>query len=126
MRCQALTVQGGPCQSWASESGYCFIHDPGQAGKRAAARKKGGQSHRAAHGGDISAVPRAVKSLGDILGILDYTLGELISLDNSIARGRALIALAHEYIESIRATELENRVTELEKRIYDNNIGKAR
>ena len=46
--------------------------------------------------------------------ILDYTLAEIIPMENSIARGRLLIALVAGYINAFEIGELENRLAAIE------------
>jgi hypothetical protein len=121
-RCKATTTTGAPCQAWAGNgSEYCFTHDPAQAERRAQARKLGGYNRRAAHGGaNPAGLPGQVRSMADVLTVLDYTLQECLALENSIARTRALISLATGYIEAIKTGEFEKRLEALEGRVYDN------
>ena len=79
---------------------------------------KGGKNKTAKHGGDLAAVPNEIRSLGQVLNLLDYIRGEVVSQDNSIARARALIALAGEYHSVIQASELEVRINELERKVF--------
>jgi len=46
--------------------------------------------------------------------VLDYTLRELLPLENSIQRARTLIALVAGYIDAIKIGEIEQRLTVLE------------
>jgi hypothetical protein len=115
IRCKAMKKNGQPCNAWAQgEGGFCFMHDPARAGERSAARKLGGFVTRARHGSDASALPGRIRSLDDVLLILDYTLQELLSVENSIVRARALIALAGEYRAAITDSELVDRLAALE------------
>ena len=52
--------------------------------------------------------------------ILDYALAEIIPMENSIARGRLLIALVAGYINAFQVGELEKRIMAIE------NVLKAR
>ena len=79
---------------------------------------KGGKNKTAKHGGDLGAVPDVIRSLDDVLFLLDYIRGEIISLENSVVRSRALIALAGEYHSVIQASELEVRINELERKVF--------
>jgi hypothetical protein len=112
-KCKATRDNGAACTAWAGESGYCFAHDPTRGGERAAARKKGGYNRRAATSGDYTG-PRQVRTLQDVLQVLDYVLAESLLLENSIARARVLTALAAEYSSAIRTGELEARIEQLE------------
>ncbi len=114
-RCKAITIRGEPCKSWAIGAGeYCYTHDPTRAVERAAARKKGGYRRQTPHQGNLANVPHQVRSLDDVLGVLDYALAEALPLENSIARGRLIVAIANAFMETIKTGELEGRILALE------------
>lgn len=46
--------------------------------------------------------------------ILDYTLRELLEMENSIQRARALIALVGGYVDAVKVGELEARMIAIE------------
>lgn len=93
---------------------HCFAHSPAKGAERAAARKLGGLHRQTRHGGNPSNIPEQVRTLADVLLILDYTLKEIAALENGINRGRALIALAEAYIKALQVSELEARIAALE------------
>src|SRR5574341_33272 len=117
IRCKANTKNGEPCGAYAlADSDYCYMHDTARGADRAAARKLGGLHRRVNHGwGDISALPKQIRTLTDVLALLDYVLAEAIPLENSIARTRALIALAAEFTNAIRGGDIEARLQALEE-----------
>lgn len=116
-KCKATTTSGEPCGAWAlAESEYCYTHDPARAAERAAARRRGGYNRTAAHSADYTG-PREVRTLADVLRVLDYALGEAVTLENGIQRGRLLVALAGEYTKALQVADLEARITVLEGRI---------
>lgn len=113
-RCKATTTTGEACAGYAlAGSEYCFAHDATRAAERAAARKKGGHNRQTPHSGNYSG-PRQVRTLADVLQVLDYALGETLLLENSITRGRLLVALCAEYTNAIKTGELEARLLALE------------
>ena len=115
MKCKQKTKGGLPCKMPAIAGGkYCFTHDPQSAGDRAKAHKAGGLRQRADHAGDPEKVPTSARTLAEAMQILDYTLAEAIPLENSIQRGRLLIALVAGYISAIQVGELEARLIALE------------
>ncbi|MDL1911527.1 hypothetical protein FBQ81_12695 [Chloroflexi bacterium CFX6] len=115
-QCKAKTTNGQPCRSQAIKgSQFCFIHDPAQGTKRAQARKKGGQRRRVAHHGDLSKIPAQVRTIGDVLAVLDYALIETLAHENSIQRGRLIVAIAGAFIEAIKTGEFEARLAALEE-----------
>ena len=115
MKCKAKTTNGQACRSQAIKGGmFCFIHDPAQGAKRAQARKRGGQRRRVPHAGDASKIPASVRTITDLLKVLDYALAEAMPLENSIQRGRLIVAIAGAFIEAIKTGEFEARLAALE------------
>ena len=114
-QCKAETKSGGRCPNAASATGYCFTHDPARGGERARARKRGGAHRRIAHNGNADALPKQVRTLPDVLAVLDYALLEALPLENSIQRGRLLVSIAGAFIEAIKTGELEARLDALER-----------
>lgn len=113
--CKGKTKQGKPCPNMGGASGYCFIHDPARGEERAKARRLGGQRQRAAHSAtDPAQLPQKVRTLEDVLTVLDYALAEAVPLDNSVQRGRLLVGIAHAFIEAIKVGELEQRLAAIE------------
>lgn len=112
--CKAALKNGQPCPNAAGESGYCFAHDPARGKERAEARKRGGQRRRVPHAGDSDGVPKQVRTLDDVLKVLDYALAEALPMENSVQRGRLLVQIAHAFIEAIKTGELEQRLAAIE------------
>jgi hypothetical protein len=113
--CKAKTKSGQPCRAQGIKgSRFCFIHDPAQGAARAKARKKGGQRRRVSHAGDVSKIPASVRTIGDVLQVLDYALCETLAHENSIQRGRLIVAIAGAFIEAIKTGEFEARLAALE------------
>ncbi len=113
--CKAKTKDGQPCPNAASASGYCYTHDPARGRERAQARKLGGSHRRAPHGAmDPDTLPPKVRTLDDVLAVLDFALAEAMPLENSVQRGRLIVALAHVFIEAIKTGELETRLAAIE------------
>ena len=114
-QCKAKTHSGQACRSQAIKgSQFCFIHDPAQGAARAKARKRGGERRRVPHAGDVSRIPVSVRTIEDVLKVLDYALAESMSLENSIQRGRLIVAIAGAFIEAIKTGELEQRLAAIE------------
>ena len=115
MKCKAKKTNGRPCQAQAIKgSTFCFIHDPAQGAARAKARKIGGQRRRAPHAGNPEIIPANVRTIDDVLKVLDYALAESMPLENSIQRGRLIVAIAGAFIEAIKTGELESRLAAIE------------
>ena len=115
MRCKAKSQSGKPCQAQAIKNNdYCFIHDPASGTARALARKRGGERHRIPHAGNDASIPARIRSIEDSMTILDYTLAEIIPMENSIQRGRLLIALCAGFVDALKVGELEVRLLAIE------------
>jgi hypothetical protein len=112
--CKGKNASGGPCRAFAGDNGHCFMHDASKGRERALARRNGGLSTKKPHIADVSLLPSKVRSIDDVFAVLNYTLQESIILDNSIQRGRLLVALAHGFIEALKVGELEKRLDALE------------
>ena len=117
MKCKARNKGGKQCKANALRGGnFCFTHEPKNAAAAARARKLGGHNSATPHGGNVEAIPADIASLEDAGKILNYTLTELLVMDNSIPRARALLAVVDSYIKSIEIGELEKRIQALETR----------
>jgi hypothetical protein len=114
-KCRSKTTSGQPCQAQAIKGGkFCFTHDPAQGAARARARKIGGQRNRTPHAGRPETIPAQVRTIDDVLKVLDYALAEAMPLENSIQRGRLIVAIAGAFIEAIKTGELESRLMAIE------------
>lgn len=116
-QCKATRKDGTPCQGWAVEgSEFCFWHDPASAGKRAAARKKGGLARRKP-GPTLAEKHRdlAFRTLGDIEVLLEMAIQEALRLGNSISRSRCLGYLAGQWARVHEVGSMEERLAALER-----------
>lgn len=112
--CTSKKRNGDPCRAYAGKNGYCFTHDATKGKERALARRIGGLSTKKPHIADSSLIPSDVRSIDGVFTILNYALQESIVLDNSIARSRLLVSIAHGFIEALKVGELEKRLEALE------------
>ncbi len=116
-QCNATTQHGTACQTPASDSGYCFHHDPARAAERAAARAKGG---RARHGRQVSTAqhdPVQVQTADDIMRLLEAAINDALRLENSLNRARTVGYLAMAAVKVLETRELAERVAALEASI---------
>ena len=112
--CKANTRNGGKCKAFATDSGFCFMHDAAKGKERAQARRKGGLATKKPHFADESLIPAAIQNIEGVYSVLNYALQETIGLDNSIQRGRLLVSIAHGFIEALKVGELEKRLEAIE------------
>jgi hypothetical protein len=123
MKCKSTTKNGFSCRAQAIKgSRFCFVHDPGSGLARAKARKLGGERRRVGHAGDVTKIPSQVRSIDNVLAILDYTLAETLPLENSVQRGRLLVTICTAFVEVIRTGELESRLTAIENALKEQEI----
>jgi hypothetical protein len=114
-RCTAVKSDGQACRmAPLHERPFCFAHDPERAAEAAEARRLGGLRRRKE--GTI-AVAYDLPGLDTVEGIrrlLDIAVVDGLSLDNSIARLRALISIATAATNLLKVAELEARLAALE------------
>jgi hypothetical protein len=93
--CQALTRSGQPCRCYAVHDGdgFCFTHDPRLAAQRAESRRRGGHARHGRRVTRSDTPPPQVRTIDDVLVVLNAGLADLWTLENSIARVRTLTAL---------------------------------
>lgn len=88
-RCAAKTVGGNPCRMRPLRGGrYCWTHDPEEATRRDAARRRGG-ANRKRRG---SVCPEfSLLSIDGIADLLHLVVRDCLALDNSPRRCRVLL-----------------------------------
>ena len=113
-RCRAVNRRGEPCQAYTvAGSSWCFWHDPERAAERKEARSRGGLARhgRKLAGGD----PVQIRSVADLLALLEAAAGDLLALEPSIGRARALAYLVASGLRVLEVGELERRIGALEE-----------
>ena len=118
--CKATNKRGDPCGAYSLlDSDFCFAHCPSKAAARKAARSAGG---RARHGRSLGAVAtgdQGVKlgSVGDVVALLQETVRDVLTLENSIGRARAVGYLAGIAVRALEVSDLEQRIAVLERKV---------
>jgi len=115
-RCKEKNKRGEPCGTFVlTGSDYCFHHDPAMAKERAAARAKGG---RARHGRRIGRTGKLatveIREMADVVTLLETTINDALSLENSLQRARTIATLANVVIKALEFATLAERVEALE------------
>jgi len=115
-KCAATNARGEPCNAYAGAgSEFCFWHDPARAADRARARSKGGKARHGRHlATDDGADPVQVQDVSDILALLARALNDVLALENSIQRGRAVGYLCGQALKVLEVSELNGRLEALE------------
>ena len=110
--CTHVHASGKACGGFAvAGSAYCFAHDPGQAAKRDAARRRGGRAGRPA---TLLASDVAVRSLGDVVCLVEDTINDVRCGRVDVRVANAVGYLANVAIKAIQQADLEMRLAALE------------
>ena len=118
--CKATRKDGQACCAYSLlDSEFCFAHDPTRAADRYGARSRGG---RARHGRSLGAVAtgsQGVKlgSVGDVVALLQETVRDVLTLENSIGRARAVGYLVGIAVRALEVSDLEDRIARLEAKV---------
>ena len=115
--CRATRRDGEPCTAVASDSGYCFGHDPKLEDKRREARRQGGQN-KASSVRVSKLLPTRLKPVATAL---EEVLTEVHngSIDPKVATAMASVATA--LIRVYSTSELEERLRNLEATFNGSN-----
>lgn len=117
MKCQGKTKSGQACKMPAIKGTHlCFTHSPNTRKAQAAARRLGGYNSSTPHAGKPETIPATITTIEAAAPIVRYVLDELLTMDNSIARARALLACFDSFVKAFEIGELEKRIQALEER----------
>ncbi len=112
--CKAKTKAGSPCRMAPLRgSSWCWNHDPGRAGERHEARRRGGFNRRRPTGNPPAEV--RLRDVAALQEILETGVRDTLALENSVARSRTLGYLVGQALRALEVGELEERVTSLEE-----------
>lgn len=115
-RCKAKTVAGSPCSAMPVRAdGYCYWHSPALKTERDEARRRGGTA-RSNESRARKRLPKAVMTAGEIQGLVGQVLRGVVAGDVEPAIGNCVANLARSLVTVREATELEERIAELEAR----------
>jgi hypothetical protein len=115
MKCHGKTKNGSACKMPPLKgTRYCFTHNPETRTAQAQARKLGGYNTHTPHAGNAESIPSDIQTIAQARGIITYTLAELLVMDNSIPRARALLSAFDSFVKAFEIGELEARIAALE------------
>lgn len=115
-RCKAINLRGEPCSGWVMKGfEYCYIHNPEVAEERHASQKLGGATNQAKHSPRVNLgnIPRQVRTIDDLLLLLDYCKDEMLFLNNGLNRNKALVQLAGAYSQVLKDANMEDRIDDM-------------
>jgi hypothetical protein len=113
--CSAKNERGEPCrQAPLRDSEYCFWHSPEHAEQAAEARRLGGLRRRRENITAGAYDFDGLRDVGSIRRLLDIAVIDTLSLENSVARSRALAHLSQVALKTHEVSELAERVQAIE------------
>jgi len=119
-RCKAFNLRNEPCSAWVMKGkDYCWVHEPTNKEASDAARKLGGATNQAKHSSRVNPgqIPDKIRTIDDLLALLDYCKDELLMLRNGLSRNKAIVGLVEAYIKIIEKGEFQDHVGVLEGKV---------
>ena len=115
--CQGRNARDEPCGAYAIDgSDFCYWHSPDMEDRRRESAARGGRSR---HGRTLSAGSKtgdvSLESVADVVSLLEDVVRDLFSLENSIARGRAVGYICGLAVRALEVSDLEARIVRLEE-----------
>ena len=111
-RCMYVHPSGRACGGFrVAGSAYCFAHAPDRADQREDARRRGGRAGR------VATVPEsdlAVRSLGDVLALVELTINDVRSGRVDVRVANAVGVLSNVAARVIQQADVEARLEALE------------
>ena len=114
--CQAATKGGDICrQPPLRDETLCFWHSPEHAEEAAEARRLGGLRRRRERTVAGAYEVEGLDTVPSIRRIIEIVTLDALGMDNSIARGRLLIAAMQAATKLLEVGEIEERLTRIEQ-----------
>jgi hypothetical protein len=113
--CKARSEKGEPCQAAPLRDGdFCWMHEPENVEAAQEARRVGGLRRR--REGTVQAAYdlEGLATIPQIRRLLEVAVVDTLSLENSIARSRALAYLAQVSVQLLEKGEHEQRLQAIE------------
>lgn len=121
-RCAARRTDGKPCGAYAHEgSDFCLWHDPSKKLEAQQTRSKAGKvkAGRDLAPGDSSATLITLATPADALAILQQGMNDLLKLENSVSRARAVFAGVSAFAKLYESSIMQDRLTAIEERLKE-------
>ena len=113
--CLAATKRGDQCGATPlHDSELCYWHSPEHAEEAAKARSLGGQRRRRESTLSGAYDLEALDTVQSIRRVIEIVTFDALGMDNSVARGRLLIAAAQAATKLLEVGELEQRLEAVE------------
>jgi hypothetical protein len=113
--CQHIKENGKPCRATPlSDVGFCLWHSPDHTEEAAEARRLGGLRRRREKTVAGAYDLEGLHSVDQVRRLLEIAVLDTLGLDNSIARSRALAAIAMALLRTFEVGELQERLAAIE------------
>jgi hypothetical protein len=93
---------------------FCYMHDPERAEEAAEARRLGGIRRRRERTLAGAYELGGVRTIEDLMRVVEIVVFDMLGLENSIARARILLSAALAGVKLVETGELEERIAALE------------
>ena len=93
---------------------FCYMHDPERAEEAAEARRLGGIRRRRERTLAGASELGGVRTIEDLMRVVEIVVFDMLGLENSIARARILLSAALAGVKLVETGELEERIAALE------------
>lgn len=118
--CKGQTKSGEPCRAPVLKDGlgFCYTHAPHIQEERSAARRRAGLALHYGGAGHRTKRPKVViRSVSDVLQLLERAASDLLCRKPSVTRARTLAYVSTAALAAVRESNLEERVAALEARL---------
>jgi hypothetical protein len=113
--CVFIKQSGERCrQAPLRDKALCFWHDPDHEVEASDARRLGGQRRKREGTLEGAYELEALDSVGGLRRVLEVVMFDAVTLENSVARGRLLVAVVLAGAKLLEVGELEERLTSVE------------
>ncbi len=113
--CSGINEGGTPCGATAMRgSPFCFFHSPDTTEEAAEARRLGGLRRRREATVAGAYEFEGLSQVSDLRRVLEIAAVDALSLENSVARSRVLIAVVQAGARLLEVGELDERLDSLE------------
>jgi hypothetical protein len=114
--CSGVRTSGEPCGAPPLSDGvYCLWHDPEHADTVAEARRLGGSRRRKEATIAVAYDVQGLGSIVDIRRLVEVAALDVLSLENSVGRARAIAYLAQIAAKLLESGEHEERLARIEQ-----------
>lgn len=121
--CAGRQRDGRPCGGWPIRGeAFCLWHSPEHEDEAAEARRLGGLRRKRERAVAGVYELEGLASIPALRRLLEVVAVDTLSLDNGIARSRALIALVGTAAKLIEVGELEARINALESALAEREL----